>query len=359
MRDGPKPLMFQLSMASLASAGLAGGTAFDEATLQNFFVGIKKYQAHPFKRDVAPLDVVWKEGEARLLRSSSPAQNYKTPILLLPSMINKSDILDLLPGRSLLRWLAGHGFEAYLFDWGNPVEDEGQADFDTALETRLLPALEAIGRPVIVLGYCMGGLFSAALCALHPDKIKAQMMLATPWNFHTGQAYLKNRLSILSPAASVYMAQNSRLPDGFMQAVFASLDPEGTIKKFASFAKDAPDDKEQVFVAVEDWLNDGVDLPSGIAKTCLHSWYEQNQPFTGDWHVCGKSVAAADIHIPTLVIAAQNDRIVPPESATAFADQNKNAKSLICRTGHVGLLAGTKAVEEVWKPIADFCASQQ
>ena len=48
MRSGPKPLPFQLGMASLASAGLAGGEVFDAQTLQDFFRGIQKYQAYDF-----------------------------------------------------------------------------------------------------------------------------------------------------------------------------------------------------------------------------------------------------------------------------------------------------------------------
>ena len=58
VRSGPKPLTFQLSMASVAAAGLAGGTAFSGETLQKFFEGIKKYQAHPFRRVLPALPIV-------------------------------------------------------------------------------------------------------------------------------------------------------------------------------------------------------------------------------------------------------------------------------------------------------------
>ncbi len=359
MRSGPKPLPFQLGMASLASAGLAGGAVFDAQTLQDFFRGIQKYQAYDYKRPDAVLKNVWGRGQAGLYRVPGLKSAYDVPVVLVPSMINKSDILDLLPDKSLLRWLSAHGFDTYLYDWGTPVEDGGQGSFDAALADRLIPALESLGKPCILLGYCMGGLFTAAVSALRPDLVKAQILLATPWNFHDQKGYLKNRLSIMSPMAMSYMQQYSRLPESWMQAVFASLDPEGSIRKFSSFARQEDEGKERLFVAVEDWLNEGVDLPSGIAKTSLGNWYERNEPYAGEWVVQGQNIDAGRIAAPTFVIAAKGDRIVPPDSALGFADKNPAARTLVCETGHVGLLAGSRAEGMVWKPIADWCAAQQ
>lgn len=361
MRSGPKPLPFQLGMASIASAGLAGGTAFDGGTLQDFFKGIQKYQQHIYKRDLSPLPCVWQEGEARLYRAA-PASGPKNPvpIVLIPSLVNRSDILDLVPDRSLLRWLAGQGFDTYLLDWGNPVADPGQEDITKLLQERLIPALEFLQGRCLILGYCMGGLFSAAVSMLRPDLVRGCVMLAMPWNFHDEKGALKARLSLMKPMALPYMKQYSRLPESWMQAVFATLDPEGSIKKFSSFSRMAEDDpRASMFVAVEDWLNDGLDLPAGIAMTCMEEWYEQNLPFLGEWQVAGKSIKAGAIAAPTLVVAAKEDRIVPLDCALAFADQRLKGDRLVCATGHVGLIAGKNAVTDIWKPIADWFALHQ
>lgn len=360
MRSGPKPLPFQLGMASIASAGLAGGTAFDGDTLQDFFKGIQKYQQHIYKRNLPPLPCVWQAGEARLYRAAPGAGKHPVPIVLIPSLVNRSDILDLVPDRSLLRWLAGQGFDAYLLDWGIPVADPGQEDMTRLLQERLIPALEFLQGRCLVLGYCMGGLFSAAASALRPDLVRGCVMLAMPWNFHDEKGALKARLSLMKPMALPYMKQYSRLPESWMQAVFATLDPEGSIKKFSSFSRMAEDDpRAPMFVAVEDWLNDGLDLPAGIAMACMEEWYEQNLPFRGEWQVAGKSIKAGAIAAPTLVVAAKEDRIVPLDSALAFADQRLKGDRLICSTGHVGLIAGKNAVADIWKPIADWFALQQ
>lgn len=361
MRSGPKPLPFQLGMASLASAGLAGGTAFSESTLQDFFKGIQKYQAHPFKREMPSLPIVWEEGEGALYCATDkrPAL-YTVPVVLVPSMVNRSDILDLLPERSMLRWLAAQGFDTYLFDWGTTTADAAQGSFDDALQKRLIPAIESLGRPVLLMGYCMGGLFASALSSLRPDLTRGCALLATPWNFHDEGARLRARLSILRPMAIPYLKQYNRLPESWVQALFATLDPEGSIRKFAAFAAmDQDDPRGRMFVAVEDWLNEGLDLPAGIAMTCFEEWYEENLPGQGLWTVCGEPVTAGGIKVPTLVIAASDDRIVPPDSAMAFADQRVKGERLLCRTGHVGLIAGKSAIEDMWQPLAQWFALQQ
>lgn len=359
-RIGPKPLPFQLGMASIASAGLAGGSVFDAQTLQDFFKGIQKYQQHPFRRTMPDLPVVWQAGEARLLRAGKDGGRHPTPVILIPSMVNRSDILDLLPGRSLLRWLAEQGFDAYLLDWGQPSQDQGQADIDAAMLHRLIPAIESLGQPALLLGYCMGGLFAAAVATLRPDLVKGTVLLATPWNFHDELGALKARLALMKPMALPYMKQYHRLPESWMQAVFATLDPEGSIKKFSSFAAMAEGDaREQVFIAVEDWLNDGLDLPAAIAVTCMEEWYEQNLPHTGGWCVAGTPIDAKSIRVPTYVVAAKDDRIVPLDSAIAFADQRTKGDRLVCNTGHVGLIASGRAVKDIWTPISNWFAVQQ
>ena len=359
MRTGPKPLPFQLGMASLASAGLAGGAVFEPEMLRKFFIGIQKYQNHPYRRVIEELPMIWQAGQAKLSHAGKGGEAQAPAIILIPSMVNKADILDLLPDRSLLRWLAGRGFDSYLFDWGCSVQDEGQRDFDAALAGRLFPALESLNRSVLLIGYCMGGLFAAAAAALRPDMIRGCVMLAAPWNFHDDKSALKARMTILKPAAVPYMAHYGRLPESWMQGMFATLDPEGSIRKFAAFADmEENDPRAAMFMAVEDWLNEGMDLPAGIARTCMEDWYEQNSPHTGAWKVHGRVIRAGDIKSPTLVVAARDDKIVPPDSALAFADARVKGDRLLCNTGHVGLIASTRAVQDIWTPIANWCAAQ-
>ena len=117
--------------------------------------------------------------------------------------------------------------------------------------------------------------------------------------------------------------------------------------------------REAVFVAVEDWLNEGLDLPAGIASMWKDDRYENNLPYKGEWIVAGKTITAKNIKVPTFVVAAKDDRIVPLDSALAFADQRVKGDRLICATGHVGLIAGRSVFADIWKPMSDWFAAQQ
>jgi len=105
---------------------------------------------------------VWRQGSTRLLDYGTidGADKNGEPVLFVPSLINRSYILDLSHKRSLLRDLAGRGFRPLLVDWGDPGADEltyGLNDYITGpLDAALSAAHELTGRKVAVAGYCMG-----------------------------------------------------------------------------------------------------------------------------------------------------------------------------------------------------------
>ena len=146
-RNGPSPLPLLISYAAQLTS--------ERQT--KFLEGVKKYQQHTYVRTLSELPVVWQAGEARLLYAGD---GKGTPLIVIPSMVNKSTILDLTAERSFVRWMAGQGFEVYLLDWGASLKDDGQTDFDAVISERLVPAAAFVAQRHSVspaaLGYCMG-----------------------------------------------------------------------------------------------------------------------------------------------------------------------------------------------------------
>ena len=94
---------------------------------------------------------------------------------------------------------------------------------------------------------------------------------------------------------------------------FAGLDPLQVVRKFVAFGDmEADSPRAEIFVAVEDWLNDGVPLAAPVARECLAGWYGANTPGRGDWRVAGEAVQPSTLDLPTLVVLPDQDRIVPP-----------------------------------------------
>lgn len=323
--------------------------------LRGLMAGIRKYQLHPYVRTLPDLPVAWQAGAARLFDAGGTGR----PLVLVPSMINGSAILDLIEGRSFARWMSAQGRHVYLLDWGRSTDDDAQAHMDTLLRERLLPALtfagDTHGGPVDALGYCMGGTLLAAAAAQIPaDRIGKLVFLATPWDFHAGDRKLQAMVQYWSASGLALAAQQGVLPADWVQTVFASVDPAMAVRKFTDFAAmDDADPRAALFVAVEDWLNDAADLPRDIAQTCIQDWYLNNAPAKGAW----RDVNPRSITAPALVVAARRDRLVPPESSRALFDRLPGAAWQSPDTGHIGLMAGENAIDDIWQPIARWLSN--
>ncbi len=148
------------------------------------------------------------------------------------------------------------------------------------------------------------------------------------------------------------------IPVDILQALFMAVDPLVAMRKFVRFAALADSPAARNFVAVEDWLNDGVPLALPVARECLAGWYGNDTPAQGKWRVAGRPVLAHRVEQPALVIMPENDRIVPPATSEALAAQLPAAERLTLRLGHVGMIVGSTARREVWQPLARWLRRQ-
>src|SRR4051794_34235911 len=137
-----------------------------------------------------PSDAVHRENKWRLLRYRPRAEGpaFRTPVLLIPSLINRHYVLDLLPGKSFAEYLVNAGHDVYCIDWGTPGDEDRDLTFDTIVDgyigraTRVAAKISGADR-VHLLGYCMGGTLGAIHAAARPEKIASLVALAAPIRF--------------------------------------------------------------------------------------------------------------------------------------------------------------------------------
>ncbi|MGE5151378.1 MAG: alpha/beta fold hydrolase [Rhodospirillaceae bacterium] len=326
--------------------------------------GVVAYRNHPFERALETPPAAWQEGNTRLLDygHTHPAARKRgaRAVLVVPSLINRWEVLDLTPEKSLLRAMAAVGLRPYLVDWGTPDDTERRFDL-TAYVQRLERAVAYVGkrsrRAPAVMGYCMGGTLAVALAARKPRKVAGLALLAAPWDFHadkTGHAFLLSAGPMLAQMAD----RLGELPVDVLQTLFWSLDPWLAMKKFGRFlGLDPQSEQARDFVLLEDWLNEGAPLAGPTARECLIGWYGDNLPGTGQWVVGGKKIVPRKITRPALVMIPSGDRIVPPLSAAALADPKrglKNATRVELPLGHIGMVVSSRARELCWTPLIDW-----
>ena len=351
-------------LGALAASGHAP-EAFGAAVLMRLaradramIAGLAAYRRHPWTRDMADPPAIWTEGGSRLLDFGGAGPT----VLFVPSLVNRAYVLDLAPERSLMRWLPGQGFRTLLLDWGWPGEAERNFTLTDYVAGRLERALMAAPGPVVLAGYCMGGLLALAAALRRPDRVRALALLATPWDFHAGPEGPRRARSAaaLLPGLDALMEPTGALPVDAIQSLFAMLDPFGIAQKFRAFARLKPDsERAALFVALEDWLNDGVPLPAPVARQCLAGWYGRNEPGRLAWRIAGQVIDPAGWDGPAFAGIPERDRIVPPASAMAAAARLRQGSVHIAAGGHIGMVAGAGAEAALWRPLHAWLSGLQ
>ena len=382
LRRGPRPLLLHLLLAWMRSAGSPSGwpnwngawlpqnlgqppasvdsnpapdiqaVGLDDAAM---IAGIAAYRRHPGQRTLSDPPAIWQEGEARLL-DYAPASDA-SPVLFVPSLINRGYILDLAPEHSLMRFLAARGQRPLLLDWGWPGPVERTYTLTNYIAGPLERALAASGRPATLVGYCMGGLLAVAAAQRRPDLVQRLALLATPWDFRVQDAAQSNALASVLPMLGPILDGTGTVPIDVLQSLFALLDPPAVAQKFRRFGRlDQGSDAARLFVAIEDWANDGVPLAAAVARECFSGWYGANAPMAGTWRVAGACVTPAALRMPAFVAIPGRDRIVPPASARPLAALLAHATVIEPATGHVGMMAGRGAEDALWAPLLTWLA---
>ncbi|MGE0574993.1 alpha/beta fold hydrolase [Reyranella sp.] len=355
-------------LPEVAALEAAKGERFEAALqreiarrLRRLADGVIAYREHPVHRTLANPLAVWSEGNTRLLDYGATHRAARTrsarAVLVVPSLINRWEVLDLTLEKSLLRAMASEGLRPYLVDWGTPDADERRFDL-TAYVARLERAAAFLARRArrapAVMGYCMGGTLAVALAARQPRRVAGLALLATPWDFHadrTGHAFLLTAGPMLAEMAD----RIGELPVDVLQTLFWSLDPWLAVKKFGRFlGMDPQSQAAREFVLLEDWLNGGAPLAGPTARECLIGWYGDNLPGRGQWKVGGRRIVPRRVNVPALVMIPSGDRIVPPLSAAALAEPGRGFDTVARHDlplGHIGMVVSGRARELCWTPL--------
>lgn len=377
-RRGPRPLMLHLGLAWLKPGGscaallnwnnnwlnmLSGSAPPDPQALISLFeaawqqdrqliAGIAAYRRADYVRRVSEKPVIWSEGETRVLDYGG----HGPAVLFVPSLVNRAYILDLMEDGSMLRWLATQNMRPYLLDWGWPGEAERHFSLTDYIAGRLERALAALAGPVILAGYCMGGLLAlaAALRAqMGGRKVVGLALLATPWDFHAGDAEAAQRLAASLPFMEPALQFSNSLPIDMLNTLFTLIDPSGVAEKYRDFAgQDPASPRARRFVAMEDWLADGVPLGAAVAREALGGWYGANSTARLHWRVAGLAVDPGALEMPCFCAIPARDRVVPAKSAHALARALRNVMVLEPSAGHIGMVAGTHAQSALWAPFS-------
>jgi polyhydroxyalkanoate synthase len=315
---------------------------------------------------LTPADVVHRENKWRLLRYRRPGggtADFATPVLLVPSLINRHYVLDLRPGRSFVEFLVEHGHDVFLVDWGTPGDEDRYLEWDDIVDRYLGRAIRMAARRtgrVHLFGYCLGGTLTAVHAAARPERVASLMLVAAPIDFHRG-GLLARWTTTPSFDLEALGEAFPNVPWPLMQASFHMLRPTLNLSKLVSMIDRARDDEFlDHFAALERWGNDNVSFPGRAYRRYIEELYRENRLAAGTFTMSGLSARLDAIRQPVLVVSFAHDHIVPDASATAALDlvASTDKQHLRVPGGHVGAMVSRKARDGLWGQLSAWWAER-
>ncbi len=313
---------------------------------------------------MTPADVVHRENKWRLLRyrpSPEAGRVHQTPIVMVPSLINRHYVLDLMPGKSFAEWLVEQGHDVYCIDWGTPGPEDRYLELDDFAERYLGRAIRKATREsgtetAHLLGYCMGGIFTAIYAAKHPEHVASLVQLAAPIRF-ADDSVLTNWTRSKRFDVRTLVSATGIVPWQILQGSFHLLRPTLSLSKAVHVLDRAwTDESLDGFLALETWGNDNVGLPGAFYKRYIEDLYRDDQLWHGTLSIAGRAVHLEDVRCPLLAVTFADDYIVPWEGAAAILDKvrSEDKRHLHLPGGHVGAVVSRGAKKRLWPELSRF-----
>ncbi len=313
-----------------------------------------------------PSEVVYRENKWSLLHYHRRAEGlkYETPVLLVPSLINKHYVLDLLPGKSFIEYLVQQGFDVFCIDWGVPGDEDRYLTFDDIAGTALGRAIRFAAKTVPhrkthLLGYCMGGTLAVIHGAVHNEFIASLATLAAPVRFHDDSPLSQWTNSKTFDVNALVDAVGT-VPWQLLQGAFYLLRPTLTLQKAVNVIDRAWNDEFlDGFLALETWGNDNVSLPGEFYRRYIEGLYQDDGLLAGRFSLSGHHVNLENIHFPLMAVTFANDSIVPAASAAPLVNavSSKDKQHVHLPGGHVGAVVSKHAAKSLWPQLAAFYAA--
>ncbi len=347
-----------------------------EVAMQEWMKFTSKMAAWPKVAQIAqqvrvgatPTRTVYREDKLRLLRYESDVEKqYRTPLVVAFALVNRPYILDLRPGKSVVRHFVERGFDVYNIDWGVPADGDRYLSVENYVEGYMDHVVDHIRErsgcdQINVLGYCMGGSLSAMYTALHPDKVKNLILMAAPVDWSNKDSLLSVWTDSKYLDIDKVLDVHGNAPADWLQSSFQMLKPvQNYVEKYFNFYENMENEKFlEDFFAMETWLNDNIPVAGETFRQFVKYLFQQNLLIQGKFEIGDECVDLGNITCPIMNLTAQNDHLVPCGQSLPFNDAvgSKDRKSINFPAGHIGLAVGSKAHRDLWPKVCDWLSER-
>jgi polyhydroxyalkanoate synthase subunit PhaC len=317
----------------------------------------------PPRAGLTPYEVVWSSGKTQLWRyrgEPGPSARVRPPIVLVHSLVSRSYVLDLHPGNSLVEELLAAGADVFLLDWGVADEKDAANTLETYVDEGLPPAChyvaELTGRPVNIVGYCLGGILALLYAARHAGSHLATITtLAAPIDFdQLGMVVSMLRDGRIS--IDDLLDETGNIPPTVFRQAFRLMQPTAEVTQYVNLLQNLwNDDYVDSHQIMSRWVGDHIPFPGALARQAVDLLIRNNSLYRRTLVLGGVAVDLGAISCPVVGVLAERDHIVPAAAAEPLSGLITGApyQEVRLSAGHVALVMGRQAKKTVIPAVMD------
>jgi polyhydroxyalkanoate synthase subunit PhaC len=310
------------------------------------------------------------EGELREVyhyRPVATAHEQGDPVLLVTPLAAPALCFDLRRGCSLVEHFVEAGRPTYLVEYGEVSFKNRALGIEHWVENVVPTAVEEVskhagGRPVHLVGWSLGGIFSLLAAADRRDLPIASVTVV-------GSPVDVSQVPLVAPLRPLLNFTEGRLLTPVYQVMGGA--PKPLVKwafQLSSFQKlitkplavathlDDADFLAQV-EAVDRFTANMIAYPGRSFGQLYHRFVRSNVLSTGRFELVDRTIDLAAITAPVLVFAGATDGIAPVNAVKAIVPLLSGATEVrfeIVPGGHLGMLTGRAARGSTWRVLDEW-----
>lgn len=339
-------------------------TKYAEMLLKSATAGTMELQKLKDELSLAPSpkEVIFSQGSLRVYRFTPVKKRlHPVPLLIVPSLILRYYVMDLIKGHSLIQHLVEKGIDTYLLDWGEPGDEHGHLTFDYYVDTFLDRAVRRVMRRtgasrINMLGQCLGGTIGVIYTSLHQEKINRLACLTTPVDFEDAGLLAQWTDPKIFDVDRVVDSFGHTVPADFIHSCFQYLDVKATVERYKKLFNNILDDNFLYYYkALDTWLSDKIPFPGLVFRKFIKELYQENRLMKGTFTINGRAADMKNITCPVLNVVAEFDHVFPQKAALAINHKVSGpVKCKVMPAGHVTLVVLFPVREETYAHMSGF-----
>jgi polyhydroxyalkanoate synthase len=311
------------------------------------------------------------DGELREVYHYRPAGTVHEsgdPVLLVTPLAAPAICYDLRRGCSLVEHFVALGRRTYLVEYGQVSFRNRNLGMEHWVDEVLPTAIREVsahagGRPVHVVGWSLGGIFTMLTAADQPDlPIASLTVVGSPVDVKKVPLVAPVRPLLNLSAGRGLLTRGYRalggIPQPLVNWAFTAASVQKVVTKPVAVLTHLDDtDYLAQLEAVDRFMDNMIAYPGRTFGQLYHRFVKGNSLAAGAMEIGDRTIELSAITAPVLVFAGATDGIAPVGAVRPVIDLLTDAREVrfeIVPGGHLGMLTGRAARGSTWRVMDEW-----